>query len=136
MTTALLALALFIGLGVVVFLVSLGLTGLGFLLSWVFPITPFQGALIHLVLFALALLLMGLTLLFERIKDTLWGTPEASEEDEEPLDEMVDFLDRDNGRASSHRSLPFRRGDAKIGRNDPCPCGSGKKYKFCCLQKA
>lgn len=23
----------------------------------------------------------------------------------------------------------------KIGRNDPCPCGSGKKYKHCCLQK-
>ena len=20
----------------------------------------------------------------------------------------------------------------KVGRNDPCPCGSGKKYKFCC----
>src|SRR5438128_9230551 len=24
------------------------------------------------------------------------------------------------------------RGSAKIGRNDPCPCGSGKKYKKCC----
>jgi SEC-C motif domain protein len=24
----------------------------------------------------------------------------------------------------------------KPGRNDPCPCGSGKKYKHCCLQKA
>jgi len=24
---------------------------------------------------------------------------------------------------------------AKIGRNDPCPCGSGKKYKKCCLEK-
>lgn len=24
----------------------------------------------------------------------------------------------------------------KIGRNDPCPCGSGKKYKFCCMNKA
>lgn len=24
----------------------------------------------------------------------------------------------------------------KIGRNDPCPCGSGKKYKRCCLNKA
>lgn len=24
---------------------------------------------------------------------------------------------------------------AKIGRNDPCPCGSGKKYKKCCLSK-
>lgn len=23
----------------------------------------------------------------------------------------------------------------KIGRNDPCPCGSGKKYKKCCLDK-
>lgn len=23
----------------------------------------------------------------------------------------------------------------KIGRNDPCPCGSGKKYKFCCMNK-
>ncbi|RLE27718.1 SEC-C domain-containing protein, partial [Candidatus Acetothermia bacterium] len=21
---------------------------------------------------------------------------------------------------------------AKVGRNDPCPCGSGKKYKYCC----
>ena len=24
------------------------------------------------------------------------------------------------------------RGAAKVGRNDPCPCGSGKKYKKCC----
>ena len=24
----------------------------------------------------------------------------------------------------------------KIGRNDPCPCGSGKKYKQCCANKA
>jgi uncharacterized protein YecA (UPF0149 family) len=23
----------------------------------------------------------------------------------------------------------------KVGRNDPCPCGSGKKYKKCCLLK-
>ena len=23
----------------------------------------------------------------------------------------------------------------KIGRNDPCPCGSGKKYKNCCLRE-
>lgn len=22
--------------------------------------------------------------------------------------------------------------DKKVGRNDPCPCGSGKKYKYCC----
>jgi uncharacterized protein YecA (UPF0149 family) len=23
----------------------------------------------------------------------------------------------------------------KVGRNDPCPCGSGKKYKKCCLKR-
>ena len=27
------------------------------------------------------------------------------------------------------------KASAKIGRNDPCPCGSGKKYKNCCMLK-
>jgi len=26
---------------------------------------------------------------------------------------------------------PVQRGDDKVGRDDPCPCGSGKKYKKC-----
>ncbi|NLD17306.1 MAG: hypothetical protein GX666_06980, partial [Tissierellia bacterium] len=26
----------------------------------------------------------------------------------------------------------FVRKEEKVGRNDPCPCGSGKKYKKCC----
>jgi uncharacterized protein YecA (UPF0149 family) len=26
---------------------------------------------------------------------------------------------------------PLRRETPKVGRNDPCPCGSGKKYKKC-----
>ena len=34
------------------------------------------------------------------------------------------------GIASSAR--PASGGDKKVGRNDPCPCGSGKKYKNCC----
>ena len=29
-------------------------------------------------------------------------------------------------------SLPVRRETRKVGRNEPCPCGSGKKYKNCC----
>ncbi len=31
---------------------------------------------------------------------------------------------------------PYRREAPKIGRNDPCFCGSGKKYKHCCLNAA
>ena len=30
------------------------------------------------------------------------------------------------------KSKTVVRDEAKIGRNDPCPCGSGKKYKKCC----
>jgi preprotein translocase subunit SecA len=33
--------------------------------------------------------------------------------------------------SSAHTSEP-RRNAPKVGRNDPCPCGSGKKYKKCC----
>jgi preprotein translocase subunit SecA len=31
----------------------------------------------------------------------------------------------------SERPQPYTRSSPKIGRNDPCPCGSGKKYKYC-----
>ena len=30
-------------------------------------------------------------------------------------------------------SQPVHRSEPRVGRNDPCPCGSGKKYKKCCL---
>ena len=29
-------------------------------------------------------------------------------------------------------TTPWRRAYPKVGMNDPCPCGSGKKYKNCC----
>ncbi len=32
-------------------------------------------------------------------------------------------------------NYPTRRATPKIGRNDPCHCGSGRKYKKCCLDK-
>lgn len=33
----------------------------------------------------------------------------------------------------SGKHNPARSGESRVGRNDPCPCGSGKKYKKCCL---
>ena len=35
-----------------------------------------------------------------------------------------------------HKQETFRREQPKVGRNDPCPCGSGKKYKHCCGRNA
>ena len=35
-------------------------------------------------------------------------------------------------------AAPFVRGERKVGRNEPCPCGSGRKFKHChgALQRA
>jgi hypothetical protein len=38
------------------------------------------------------------------------------------------------GRAPQKRERPFVHGAEKTGRNDPCPCGSGKKFKQCCMR--
>jgi len=44
-------------------------------------------------------------------------------------------LQYQTGPAQAEAPKPVRSG-AKIGRNDPCPCGSGKKYKKCCGKAA
>jgi uncharacterized protein YecA (UPF0149 family) len=36
--------------------------------------------------------------------------------------------------AVSGKPKPIKRPGSRIGRNDPCPCGSGKKYKKCCAK--
>jgi preprotein translocase subunit SecA len=42
---------------------------------------------------------------------------------------------RGGGETESGKGITVRRDGKKVGRNDPCPCGSGKKYKKCCLLK-
>ena len=46
---------------------------------------------------------------------------------------------KETGTTASGQSVskpqPIRNKDKKVGPNDPCPCGSGKKYKKCCMQK-
>ena len=40
-----------------------------------------------------------------------------------------------NAPDKSVKKQPVRTAATKVGPNDPCPCGSGKKYKKCCMQK-
>ena len=59
---------------------------------------------------------------------------------EKVLQEKAEFL-RVNGTWLYNREArlgpaPYKAAAPKVGRNDPCPCGSGKKYKQCCLLKA
>ena len=48
------------------------------------------------------------------------------------LSKINSFNDEKEDNESKMSASTFVRKDKKIGRNDPCPCGSGKKYKQCC----
>ena len=57
-------------------------------------------------------------------------TPRSALEGEKPADAL------DGGRLFPGKVETFRRETPKVGRNDPCPCGSGKKFKRCCGKAA
>jgi len=60
---------------------------------------------------------------------------EAAPEIRNPWAEATESRGEAQGRPVQARAAPRVAGQ-KVGRNDPCPCGSGKKYKKCCLLKA
>ena len=49
------------------------------------------------------------------------------------IKKLHDEFEEERRRYSELRDVAAGRG-SKIGRNEPCPCGSGKKYKKCCLR--
>ena len=67
---------------------------------------------------------------FQRIIER--NSKREDEEDEDYLEEDEPFTDYD---LINETPLIPVKSPPKIGRNDPCPCGSGKKYKNCCLNK-
>ena len=66
------------------------------------------------------------------IMDTVAKTPENFEENQEQLKAAMDnkaMMEAIARYKAAHTTLVK---EYKVGRNDPCPCGSGKKYKNCC----
>jgi preprotein translocase subunit SecA len=76
--------------------------------------------------------------LIERIKEETLSVlfriqpaePEKLETIHKPREQNLVFSG--GGDAAAPKKQPVRRSEEKVGRNDPCPCGSGKKYKKCC----
>ncbi|MBJ95680.1 MAG: preprotein translocase subunit SecA [Rickettsiales bacterium] len=62
---------------------------------------------------------------------------EQERKEQERAAEAASRANKLGGRAKATAAKPvtFRRVGSKVGRNDPCPCGSGKKYKKCCMGK-
>ncbi len=55
--------------------------------------------------------------------------PDKIEEIHKPREQNLIFSGSDG---EPQKKKPVRRANEKTGRNDPCPCGSGKKFKKCC----
>ena len=53
---------------------------------------------------------------------------------EEPQKQMATPISKAAGNANKAVKTPVKVAGQKVGRNDPCPCGSGKKFKHCCGQ--
>ena len=76
--------------------------------------------------------------LIERIKEETLGIlfriqlaePASLSEMQKKQDQEMVFSGGGDG--APPKKKPVRRSNEKVGRNDPCPCGSGKKYKKCC----
>ena len=61
------------------------------------------------------------------------GVKEEFEDDEgRVVSQDADMPKQTQVPEREHKQAPVKRDLPKVGRNDPCPCGSGKKYKHCC----
>ena len=56
---------------------------------------------------------------------------EAAEREMQLQHENAAGLDAGESKPQEDTNTPFQRTERKVGRNEPCPCGSGKKYKHC-----
>ena len=120
------------------FVLSAAMLLVGRVLGLLFPVTTFQGALIT-TLVALGAILAFLLGYVGRIGDdvshALAYLQEEDEEDEEDDEDDEDDEDEDeeDEEYPPLRLAPDWREGKPVSRNAPCPCGSGKKYKRCCL---
>ena len=73
----------------------------------------------------------------ENFVSSTWVQAEARHDEAAPVSEMAERQQAaiENSAQGDLKMEPIRNRSSKVGRNDPCPCNSGKKYKNCCMRK-
>ena len=72
----------------------------------------------------------------ESFVGSTWVEGKAIKEDARPVSEIEQQQQAAiDGTQADQKLEPIRNMGPKVGRNDPCPCGSGKKYKQCCMRR-
>lgn len=132
LTTFLLGILILLVVAVAIFLLSLGFVGIGWLLSRILPLSLFEASVIAVF--------SGLGLAYvvgQMVSIPTGSTYDEDWEDEEDWDEEDWDEEWEEDEYEEPISFPqWRRREKSadvpvVGRNDPCPCGSGKKYKYC-----
>ena len=72
----------------------------------------------------------------ESFVGSTWKESEAIHQDAQSAGEIAAQQQAAiEGTEVDHKPQPIRNLQQRVGRNDPCPCGSGKKFKNCCMKK-
>jgi len=72
----------------------------------------------------------------ESFVGSTWTEAEAIHEDAASAGEIAAQQQAAiDGTQADHKPEPIRHREKRVGRNEPCPCGSGKKFKNCCMRK-
>ena len=92
-----------------------------------FDSVPKQSNILQWITILIALVALAIQIHSTYFKET----PQSVEQ------KVIEYLLKEFGVQSESKKIPdekrtYRREGPKIQRNDPCPCGSGKKYKKCC----
>jgi preprotein translocase subunit SecA len=69
-------------------------------------------------------------------QNLLRADPAARARTASPASGLLEQAMSEDGPPAPKLELPIKRELPKVGRNDPCPCGSGKKFKSCCGRSA
>jgi hypothetical protein len=148
-TTASSILFLATALVIVPFLGSLIVLGAGYGLNRIAGIGLLPGTMIFIATLFTGLVSTGLAFMTSEIRslklrlprddDESWDDYDDDEDDDydEDEDEELEALEKQaSDWAKKNLNLnPASQAAPKVGRNQPCPCGSQKKYKACCLWK-
>lgn len=106
--------------------------GLGSLFTLFLPLSLFEASLLSVV--AVVGVLAAAWRTFEHVGSYNAYQPRGADDDYDydHDDDVEDLDDMDEEIDWSERPVVHATACARVGRNSPCPCGSGKKYKRCC----
>jgi preprotein translocase subunit SecA len=71
----------------------------------------------------------------EGFVSSTWAAAEARHDEAASVSDIAKQQESALGSQGERKLEPIRNRAERVGRNDPCPCGSGKKYKHCCGRK-